>query len=79
MTNPLGHHNRGGRWSIHCGVTNGRISRAYADGKPLPCVRPDTSCGHPLAARAVESYFGGKATDQRIRTYCWACRIEGVA
>mgnify|MGYP001559216654 CR=1 FL=1 len=73
MTNPLGHHNRGGKWCIHCGVTNGRISRAYADGKPLPCVRPDTSCGHPLAARAVV-----RSSVQPLRTVCWACVVEAV-
>lgn len=28
------------------------------------------TCGHPLAARAIECIGG------LLRTYCWACRVE---
>lgn len=72
-----GHYSRGGKWCIHCGITAGRISRAYADGKPLPCVRPDTPCGHPLAARAVRAV---QVSDGfLLTTVSWACQVEAAA
>jgi hypothetical protein len=74
MNDPRGHYNRGGKWCIHCGVTNGRIVRAYVNGTPLPCVRPDTPCGHPLAARAVR--FTDSTIPASLRTVCWACEVE---
>lgn len=69
-----GHYSGGGTWCIHCGITAGRISRAYADGTPLACVRPDTPCEHPLAARAIEV----SADSLRLFTVCWACKVEAA-
>jgi hypothetical protein len=34
-------------------------------------------CRHPLAARMIETYATGpEAADRRLRTVCWACKIE---
>jgi hypothetical protein len=71
-----GHYSNGGTWCIHCGITAGRISRAYSDGAPLPCVRPDTPCGHPLAARAV--VFDDTRLPVGLKTVCWACKVEAA-
>ena len=71
-TERAGHYANGATWCVHCGVTAGRIARAYADGKPLACVRPATPCGHPLSARAIEMVGGS------MRTACWACQVEAI-